>query len=133
MKKFLIILTALMFAFAIPEAQAQVIPMVGADTVTNAATVSCSTRIIGTPTAISIQVVLTKLGGTVNGYTTLYGSLNGTTWVLLDTMMDATDQTTNSAIYVVENPANYVYLQARHLGVGTMSAILAPLILIRKE
>ena len=133
MKKFLFILIASMFAFAIPEASAQVVAMTGSDTVVNTATVSCSTRIIGTPTAISIQVILTKISGTVNGYTTLYGSLDGSTWVLLDTMMDATDQATNSAIYVVSNPANYVYLQARHLGVGTMSAILAPKILIRKE
>lgn len=134
MKKFLFLSLVLTFVLgAITETKGQAIAMTGSDTVVNAATVSCSTRLIGTPTAVSIQVILTKISGTVNGYTTLYGSLDGSTWVLLDTMMDATDQATNSAIYVVSNPGAYVYLQARHLGVGTMSAILAPKILIRKE
>lgn len=121
-----------MFAF-VAISNAQSVVMTGTDTVTNTGTVELTQRIIGTPTNISIQVKLTKLSGTVNGYTTFYGSMDGVTYTLLDTAMDASDVATNTAFYHVENPKDYVYIKLIHTGVGTMSAILSARILIRKD
>lgn len=121
-----------MFAF-VAISNAQAVAMTGSDTVTNTASVSCSTRIVGSNASITIQAVLTKLSGTVDGYSILYGSLDGVTYTMIDTVMDATNVTTNSAFYVVANPKSYVWLKLTHTGVGTMSAILEPKILIQKQ
>jgi len=131
MKKFISLLT-LMFAF-IAISSGQAIAMTGSgDSLSNTASKSCTFRAVGTPTSVSIEYVLTKASGTVAGKTYLYGSLDGVTYVAIDSMT-ATNQTTNAKIFIVTSPKAYVYYKTTHTGVGTMKVYLKALILVRKE
>jgi hypothetical protein len=134
MKKFtkLLALSLMFVCMSISnESKAQSILMTGWDTVVNTASVSATYRATGKPTFVAVQNVLTKVSGTVAGKSYLYASLDGITYVAIDSMT-ATNQTTNAKIWIVANPKAYAYYKVTHTGSGTMSAILAPKIIIRE-
>lgn len=133
MKKFLFSIIAFMFAFAISDANAQAVKMAGSgDSLSNTASKSCTYKVPYTPTAVTIQYKLTKASGTVAGKTYLYASLDGTTYIAIDSMT-ATNQTTNQKMFVVANPKAYVYYKTTHTGVGTMKVYIDAWILTRKD
>lgn len=133
MKQFLK-LFALSVMFAIgaisTESNAQAVAMAGSDTVINTGTVSCTYRVTGKPTYVVVQNVVTKVSGTVAAKTYLYASADGVNYVVIDSVTN-TNQATNTKIWIVANPKAYTHYKVSYTGTGTMSAILAPKILIR--
>jgi len=136
MKKFLFTIIAFMFAFAISDANAQAVKMAGSgDSLSNTASKSCTYKVPYTPTAVTIQYKLTEASGTPAGKTYLYASIDGSTYLAIDSMTatNYTSQTINSKLFVVANPKAYVYYKTTHTGVGTMKVYIEALILTRKD
>lgn len=131
MKSF-ITLIALMFA-TVAISNAQSTRMTGSgDSVVNAQTKYCSVKPVGVNDAISIQITLTKASGTVAGKTYLQGTVDGTNYVTLDSMT-ATNQTTNTKVFIVASPKNYASFRTTTVGTGTMKAYISAYALVRKE
>lgn len=95
------------------------------DTVTNSGDISMYLTVNGTYQQISIQPVLTKISGTVAGNTILYGTIDGTNYVQINTdTLKATNQTTNTKVWVLDN-SNYKKFKVTTTGSGTMAAKVA--------
>lgn len=89
------------------------------DTVANTATVNHTLKIPLYYPVGTIQVVNTKVSGTVAGNSILQGSCdNGSTWINLDTLVN-TNQTTNTKFFDV-SPAKYLHYRVSTTGSGTM-------------
>ncbi len=78
---------------------------------------------------ISIQAVVTKIGGTVGGTVTVQGSNDGTNYVTVSSSysdaqtLTALNQTTTSKLFTITgNP--YKYYRLSYTGTGTMSATI---------
>lgn len=97
--------------------EATLMPLVAGDstsTSTSLDTVSKVIRVTAGYSAIGIQVVTTKISGTVAGKAYLYGSLDGTNYEILDSSAAFANQTTNSAIFKrVTSPHTYLKVQVR--------------------
>ncbi len=124
MKKILSILLVAGAFTALPMF-AQTVTMTGTgDTITNAGTDFVVKQVQGTYKNVSVQAVFTKVGGTVAGTAILYGSIDGTNYVQLNTdTLSMTNVTTNTKIWVVTNN-NYMYYKIVYLGSGSMSGIV---------
>lgn len=143
MKKFIVFMLLGLLAFIAPtiESKAQnatLISLAAGDTLSQAAssdTVSKVIRVTSPASSFAIQVNQTKLSGTGSGKAYLYGSLDGTNYVLTDSSSAFTDVTTNVAQFT-KTPAPYTYykVQARPMGAatGTQSAIVRIYYVIRK-
>lgn len=165
MKKYLLIAgLALMSCLA---ANAQVLqtasPLVGGDygnaidTINNSETVTKWIKVTQSYESQSIQVVITKISGTVGGTVTLVGSNDGTNFVDIcrasiaatalrpsysDTLVP-TNVTTNTKIWTFSNAANtqgqttdfgpYLYYGVKYVGTGTMSAKFRAYLVPRKD
>lgn len=96
------------------------------DTLTNTTANTLTVSLSSKYTNIAVQPVLTKISGTIASTITVQGSLDGTNYVNItntgDTLM-ATDQTTNTKVMLIDNPA-YTYIRLSGVGTGTMSASL---------
>lgn len=170
MKKILAIalLAAGMLAFAPAKVKAQTVStafnMVGGDygnvedTINNAETVTKYLKLTGSYQSMSIQVVITKISGTVGGTVTIVGSNDGTNFVDIcrasvaattlrpaykDTLTPA-NQTTNTKIWTFTNAATiesgqtpnfapYLYYGIKYVGTGTMSAKIRGYVVPRKS
>jgi hypothetical protein len=120
--KFLSLIFGFMLFMSI-QTKAQVITtFTGSDTIVNTATVNCDLILRNAYTSGVFQVVNTKVSGTVAGNTLFQGSVDGTNYVTLDTLVN-TDQTTNTKI-IVQTPPTYPYYRFKYTGSGTMSAIM---------
>ena len=120
--KFLSLIFGFMLFMSV-QTKAQVITtFTGSDTIVNTATVNCDLILRNAYTSGAFQVVNTKVSGTVAGNTLFQGSVDGTNYVTLDTLVN-TDQTTNTKI-IVQTPPTYPYYRFKYTGTGTMSAIM---------
>ena len=88
------------------------------DTVVNTATVNLTLTVRGKYQSGVIQVVNTKVDGTVAGNSLLQASVDGTNYVTLDTLTN-TNVATNTKIFVLTNPA-YPYYRISNTGTGTV-------------
>jgi hypothetical protein len=93
----------------------------GTDTVINTGTVDLTFMLRGYFHTGVFQVINTKLSGTVAGTTYFQGSVDGTNYISLDSLVN-TDVTTNTKIFS-DVPTRYPYYRFRTTGTGTMSAI----------
>lgn len=126
-KTILLSLALLSLAFASTVAEAQnptATPMTVSDTIRNT---TATTATIKQPFVLSqyaIQVVITKVSGTVAGTAKFYGSLDGVNYnkVATDTLA-LTNTTTNSYIWA-PGAAKYLYYRITVVGVGTMKATM---------
>lgn len=125
MKKLLIISLGLLLTFAV---QAQVRPTLVTttsygntlDTVVNTASkVTTAFRVANWHTGITAQVIVTKISGTVGGAIGLYGSMDGTNWVLIGSAATPSDASAN---YSFNTTAAWYYFRINYTGTGTMSA-----------
>lgn len=131
MKKLIFILLAGLLAFAESNAQsASLLPLTAGDTLAQSAssdTVTKTIRVTAPASALGIQVVMTKLSGTASGKAYLYGSQDGTNYVISDSSAAFTDQTTNVAQFSKSPvPWTYYRVQVRPMGAatGTQSSIV---------
>lgn len=92
------------------------------DTITNTETEYVTITLSGSGTYVAIQVVATKLSGTVDGTVLLQGSVDGVNYVDISTdTLQLANVTTNTKVWsVTGNP--YLYYRLAGTGVGTMAA-----------
>ncbi len=142
MKKIAFLLAA--FLLVGVSAKAQIYSMLAttgnaSDTVSNTGTETLTKMVNGTFTETTIQVVVTKISGTVAGNCILQGSIDGVNYVNLnhlgqpaanDTCTN-TDVTTNSFIWTL-GTSKYLYYRVKVTGSGTMSARITAKIMVRR-
>lgn len=128
------------------------------DTINNAETVTKYKKVEGSYDAMSVQIVITKISGTVGGTVTIVGSNDGVNFVDIcrasvaattlrpaykDTLTPA-NQTTNTKIWTFSNAATtesgqtpafgpYLYYGFKYVGTGTMSATVKGYLVPRKQ
>lgn len=116
MKKLLILLSVVVGIASTTMAQrATLAPLVAGDTISTSSSRDTVTKVITATagySALGIQVVTTKVSGTVAGKAYLYGSLDGTNYTLTDSSAAFADQTTNTA-YFTKTTTPYVYYRVR--------------------
>jgi hypothetical protein len=112
MKKFLIILAVVVgFASTAFAQRATLFPLIAGDTLTTSTSRDTVTKVITASagySALGIQVVTTKVSGTVAGKAYLYSSLDGTNYTLTDSSSAFANQTTNTAFFT-KTTTPYVY------------------------
>lgn len=140
MKKILLLVVMLGALFSFTQAQnATLVTLAAGDTLSQSATSDTVTKIIKATagySALGIQVNQTKLSGTGSGKVYLYGSLDGTNYVVTDSSAAFTDVTTNTAFFTkTTTPYTYYKVQARPMGAstGTQSAIVRVYFVLRKH
>jgi len=112
MKKFLILLSMVVGIASTTMAQrATLMPLIAGDTLVTSSSRDTVTKIITATAgygALGIQVVTTKISGTVAGKAYLYSSLDGTNYNLTDSSAAFANQTTNTAFFT-KTTTPYVY------------------------
>jgi hypothetical protein len=112
MKKFLVILSVVVGIASTAMAQrATLFPLVAGDTLTTSSSRDTVTKVITATagySALGIEVVTTKVSGTVAGKAYLYSSLDGTNYTLTDSSAAFANQTTNTAFFT-KTTTPYVY------------------------
>ncbi len=125
------------FAFAVPASaqRATLMPLVAGDTVVNAGVVTKGFTVTAGYSVVGIQVVLTKISGTVAGTITPQVSLDGTNYITLPgaTAHTNTDVTTNSNAWYITGGVPWTYIRVRCAGGTTMSAQLRVYYVLRKH
>lgn len=90
------------------------------DTVANTASkTTVAWRAASWKTGIVFEVIALKISGTVAGTIGIYGSLDGTNWVLIGSTTSASDASANYRFATTER---WYYYQVKWVGSGTMSA-----------
>jgi len=119
MKKFILLLFLGVFALSV---NAQVVTS-DPDTITNAGTADAIVKPGGGSVVVGVQVVVTKISGTVAGNCKLFGSIDGLNYVQIETTdsLALTDVATQTYIWQVA-PSPYDKLKCTCTGSGTMSA-----------
>jgi hypothetical protein len=120
MKKIFYIMTFGLMLFAsthINGQSATLMPLVAADTVDATSGLDTVSKVIKSTagySAMGIQVVGTKISGTVSCKAYLYGSLDGTNYILTDSSAAFADQTTNTTYFAkVTAPFTHYKVQVR--------------------
>ena len=120
--KFSSLIIGLFMLFVFTDSNAQTITScTGSDTIANTATVNLLLTVRNFYETGAFQVTNTKLSGTAAGTTKFQGSVDGTNYVTIDTLLNL-DQTTNTKIFT-DVPTRYPYYRLTTTGVGTMSVI----------
>jgi len=120
--KFSSLIIGLFMLFVFTDSNAQTITsFTGSDTIANTATVNLLLTVRNFYETGAFQVTNTKLSGTAAGTTKFQGSVDGTNYVTIDTLLNL-DQTTNTKIFT-DVPTRYPYYRLTTTGVGTMSVI----------
>jgi Phr family secreted Rap phosphatase inhibitor len=146
MKKIFSVLMALavLAILTIGMASAQTYTMTGSgDTITNTETEACSLKVNNPYHRISIAAQVTKQSGTVAGDLTLYGSVDGTNYIVVDSCVLLNDDSA-PAVYTATNVAAqtrvwyidgapYLWYKISYTGAGTMAALMSGYLLPRKN
>ncbi len=80
---------------------------------------------------VSIQPIVTEHSGTTAGKVKLYGSIDATNYVLVDSLVLADVTTAQTKIWTI-TPNKYAKLKIEGVGTGTMNAVLRVWYLARK-
>lgn len=121
MKKFLSIFLILAVVFIAPKIsnaqQATLMPLLAGDSISTSSSLDTVNKTISVTagySALGIQVVTTKISGTVAGKAYLYVSLDGTNYTLTDSSAAFANQTTNVAVFTkVTTPYTSYRIQVR--------------------
>jgi hypothetical protein len=117
MKKIFILILMVVGMTTIKAQQATLISLAAGDTLSTSSSLDTVSKVINATagySAIGIQVVATKLSGTVVGKAYLYSSLDGTNYVVTDSSAAFANQTTNTAVFTKQTaPYTYYKVQVR--------------------
>lgn len=112
MKKLMLLIAVVVGMASTTIAQrATLFPTIAGDTISTSSSRDTVTKIITATagySALGIQVVATKISGTVSAKAYLYGSLDGTNYNLTDSSAALVNQTTNS-VWFTKATTPYVY------------------------
>lgn len=138
MKKTILMLMLMVFTFGL-MAQTVFTFAIGStakgDSVQNTGTIYKPITLTKNFTAGAIQVVNTKVSGTVAGTSILQYSVDGTNWVTKAAVGDTltnTDVTTNTKIWDL-NPVLYKYYRVVSTGSGTMAMLTRAYAYLKEE
>lgn len=120
MKKILTLLSIL-FVFAL-GAQTVSTMSLSASHFTNTTAVTATLQTKSVCENISLQAVVTKSTGTVDGYVSLAVSIDGINYITQSDSLDLTDVATQSKIWELTDN-NYMYYKLIFQGAGTMDAV----------
>lgn len=107
-------------------------PLVSADSLTNADTVSKVIQLTAGYSGIVIQPVVTKVSGTAAGTVILYESLDGTNYKSTGDTLSITDQAVNTVLWKKTSPVP-VYYKVEGISSGTVVEILRVKYVARKH
>jgi hypothetical protein len=126
MKKILFLVTVCILATVTTFAQRSIqMPKIAGDTVVDAGSVTQkSFSVTGSYSAAAVQIVLTKISGTVAGTTKIQGSLNGTNWEDIGTAFTNTDVASQAKLFTITGGVPYTSIRVNSTGSGTMKALL---------
>lgn len=133
MKKFIALLLVCGIALSSIAQRATLMPLITGDTVVNTATVNKSFTVTAGYSAAGVQIVITKILGTVAGTTKLQGSLNGTNWEDIGSAFTHTDVASQAKLFTITGGVGYTYLRTTSTGSGTMSASVRIYYVLRKH
>ena len=130
MKKFMFLLSLFSAVFLTGMAQsATQFPLIAGDTVVTSAsldTVFKTLPVTAGYSALGIQVVATKISGTVTSKAYLYSSIDGTNYTLTDSVAFANQAGAQSAFFTKSTtPFTRYQIQIRQPGVSTSTESLA--------
>jgi hypothetical protein len=113
MKKFIILsMLAMVVGMATQAQRATLFPLVVGDSVITSSSRDTVTKIITATagySALGIEVVGTKLSGTISAKAYLYGSVSGINYELTDSSAAFANQTTNTAFFKKTGGLPYVF------------------------
>ena len=137
MKKFLLAIGLIVALCAALPVAAQVnllsVYNLPSDTVTNTGTVALSGRVVGSGT-LAVQVVVTEISGTTAGTVSLHGSLDGTSYALIDSVTFSPADVTSAQGFIWKSDEVYApYYRVTYTGSGTMAARFSAKALVRKK
>jgi hypothetical protein len=102
---------------------AQTVNFTGTDTVVNAGTKAINLTVSGSYNSGALQVIITKIDGTVAGNAIFQGSVDGVNYVNLDTL--ATSNVATQTKIFIQTPVLYPFYRVSYTGTGTMRAIIS--------
>jgi hypothetical protein len=118
--------------------RATLFPLIAGDTIVTSASLDTVSKVIAATagySALGIQVVTTKVSGTVVGKAYLYSSLDGTNYTITDSSAAFANQTTNVAFFT-KSTTPYVYykvqVRAADGAASTQSNIVRVYYVLRK-
>lgn len=119
MKKFILFLMVALLSLTTVKSSAQsavLMPLVAGDSISCAASLDTVSKVItvtGGYSALGIEVVATKVSGTVSGKAYLYSSLDGTNYTVTDSSSAFTNVTTNTAFFTKTAGLPYTYYKVQ--------------------
>lgn len=128
---FLLVMVAGLLSFTESKAQrATLFPTIAGDTVstsTSLDTVSKTITVTGGYSALGVQVVGTKVSGTITAKAYLYGSLDNSNWILTDSSAAFANAAGAQSVSFTKQTTPYVYykIQVRPPGGATSTEALA--------
>lgn len=133
MKKILFVLVTLIGLLSFTSVNAQratLMPTVAGDTVSTSSSLDTVSKVITITdgySALGIQVVATKVSGTITSKAYLYGSLDGTTYVITDSSSAFANSAGAQSAFFTKSSTPYVYykVQVRPPTSGTTTEALA--------
>ncbi len=133
MKKILFVLVTLIGLLSFTSVNAQratLMPTVAGDTVSTSASLDTVSKVIPITdgySALGIQVVATKVSGTITSKAYLYGSLDGTTYVVTDSSAAFANSAGRQSAFFTKTSTPYVYykVQVRPPSSATSTEVLA--------
>lgn len=133
MKKILILMFVIIgIAYQSQAQKASVFPLVSADSLTNADTVSKVITLTAGYSGIIIQPIVSKVSGTSAGTVVLYESLDGTNYKSTGDTLSLTNVAAQSALWHKTSPVP-VYYKVTGISSGTVVEILRVYYVARKH
>jgi hypothetical protein len=115
MKKILFFLMLIVGVYSAQAQRATLITLAAGDTINTSSSLDTVSKVIPITagySALGVQVVTTKVSGTVAGKAYLYSSLDGTNYVVTDSSAAFANQTTNTAFFT-KSTVPYVYYKVQ--------------------
>lgn len=113
----LVVITGMFFTTEVKAQSASLLPLIAGDSISTSASKDTVQKVItatGPYHTMGIQVVTTKISGTVAGKAYLYSSLDGSNYTLTDSSSAFTDVTTNTAFFTKTSvPYTYYRVDVR--------------------
>lgn len=107
-------------------------PLTTSDSIkTGVLTVTKYITLTGGYSTVSIQPIVTEVSGTTAGKVKLYGSVDATNYVLLDSLVLSDVTTAQTKVWNI-TPNKYAKYKVEAVGTGTMNAVLRVWYLCRK-
>jgi hypothetical protein len=132
MKKimFLLVMMASVLSFTAQAQRATLFPTIAGDTVSTSASLDTVSKVITVTagySALGIQVVGTKVSGTITAKAYLYSSLDGSAYVLTDSAAAFANSAGAQSVWFTKTTTPYVFykVMVRNIGASTSTEALA--------